>query len=174
MYQKHFWHKERLLFLNCRISLYMSRHPPHTREGSPPYLTFTHRLGIPQAASIHVPVNSRRRTATRLRGGLFSFIWVWVKIKAPGYRPQVLVLLSIYQGKPFGGYPIFDHDSFISLSRLLSLRVHLPHKAAYEYGNQGPPLDVRADRLDFWPQGQDLVLGYPRDSPENTTCLTWF
>ena len=36
------------------------------------------------------------------------FWWVWVKIKPPGYGPQVLVFGSIYQGKPFWGYPIFD------------------------------------------------------------------
>ena len=34
--------------------------------------------------------------------------WVWVKIQPPGYGPQVLVLVSIHQGKPFWGYPIFD------------------------------------------------------------------
>ena len=28
-------------------------------------------------------------------------IWVWVKIKPPGYGPQVFVFGSIYQGKPF-------------------------------------------------------------------------
>ena len=34
--------------------------------------------------------------------------WVWVNMKPPGYGPQVLVLGSINQGKPFWGYPIFD------------------------------------------------------------------
>ena len=33
--------------------------------------------------------------------------WVWVKIKAPGYGPQVLVHVATYQGKPFW-VPIFD------------------------------------------------------------------
>ena len=33
---------------------------------------------------------------------------VWVKLTPPGIGPQVLVHVSIYQGKPFWGYPIFD------------------------------------------------------------------
>ena len=32
----------------------------------------------------------------------FSGMWVWVKIKPPGIGPHILVLVSIYQGKPFG------------------------------------------------------------------------
>ena len=39
---------------------------------------------------------------------LFFLIWVWVKVKPPGIGPQVLVHVSIYQGKPFWGYHIFD------------------------------------------------------------------
>ena len=33
--------------------------------------------------------------------------WVWVKMKPPGYGQQILVLGSIYQGKPFG-HRLFD------------------------------------------------------------------
>ena len=41
-------------------------------------------------------------------------IWVRAKIKPPGYGPQVLVFGSIYQGKPFWGYPIFhNHTHFV-------------------------------------------------------------
>ena len=50
-----------------------------------------------------------------LKGWLKSFrgqVWVWVKIKPPGIGPQVLVL-SISQGKPFGGCQVFDHHSRI-------------------------------------------------------------
>ena len=39
---------------------------------------------------------------------LFLRMWIWVKIKAPGIGPPVLVHVSICQGKPFWGYPIFD------------------------------------------------------------------
>ena len=31
-------------------------------------------------------------------------IWLWLKIKPPGIGPQVLLLVSIYQGKPFWGF----------------------------------------------------------------------
>ena len=34
--------------------------------------------------------------------------WGWVKIKPPGIGLQVLVLVSIYQGNPIWGYPMFD------------------------------------------------------------------
>ena len=37
--------------------------------------------------------------------------WVWVKIKPPGNETQDLVRVSIYQGKPFWGYPIVDNHS---------------------------------------------------------------
>ena len=33
----------------------------------------------------------------------FEFIWVWVKIKAPGYGPQVLVHVSTCQGNLANG-----------------------------------------------------------------------
>ena len=40
-----------------------------------------------------------------------GLIWAWVKIKPPGYGPQVLVFGSIYQGKPFW-VPVFDPQPF--------------------------------------------------------------
>ena len=39
-------------------------------------------------------------------------IWVWVKIKPPGIGPQILVHVSIYQGKPFWVH-IFDPQPFV-------------------------------------------------------------
>ena len=38
-------------------------------------------------------------------------IWVWVNIKPPGYGPQILVHLSIYQGNPFW-VPSFDPQPY--------------------------------------------------------------
>ena len=38
---------------------------------------------------------------------LTEFKRLWVKVKPPGYGPQILVQVSTYQG-PFWGYPIFD------------------------------------------------------------------
>ena len=39
-------------------------------------------------------------------------IWAWLKIKGPGLR-VVLVFVSIYQAKPFWGYPIFEPQPHI-------------------------------------------------------------
>ena len=49
-----------------------------------------------------------KRSSARERAFCIAFMWVWVKIKPPGYGPQILVHVSTYQGKPFWGYPIFD------------------------------------------------------------------
>ena len=46
-------------------------------------------------------------------------MWVWVKIK-PENGQRVLVFGSVYQGKPFWGYPIFDNHSHAALFVALS------------------------------------------------------
>ena len=45
--------------------------------------------------------------------GIFGFIWVWVKIKLPGYGPQVSVHVSIYQGSFW--VPIVDPHPYWEL-----------------------------------------------------------
>ena len=47
------------------------------------------------------------------KSGGGTILFVWVKIKPPGYGPQVLVMGSIYQGNPFWGYPIFDPQPLV-------------------------------------------------------------
>ena len=63
--------------------------------------------------------------------------WVWVKIKRAGYGRQILVHVSIYQGKPFWA-PIFDPQP-----NLLSLHhVFLPPPSSWpnaQCGTGGTP-----------------------------------
>ena len=42
---------------------------------------------------------------------------MWVKIKLPGYGPQVLVHVATYQGKPFW-VPIFDPQPVDTASQM--------------------------------------------------------
>ena len=74
-------------------------------------------------------------------------IWVWVKIQPPGIGPQVLVHVSIDQGKPFWG-PIFDPQpsgQFGAGARWRPLWRFCPalRHAIYVHGASSSPAGVR-------------------------------
>ena len=49
-------------------------------------------------------IGIRDTTPKSLQLYLRPMVWVWVKIKAPGIGPQVLVHVSIYQSSILGTY----------------------------------------------------------------------
>ena len=89
---------------------------------------------------------------------------VWVKNKPPGYGPQVLVL-SIYQGKPFWGYPILDPR---------------PHVAAWPLGARSASrpsrLDANAPRLQTFRPLLVRLEGVAEEvlrCPSDRSCDAW-
>ena len=72
-----------------------------------------------------------------------QMIWVWVKIKPPGYGPQVLVHVSIYQGNLFFWYFFLTHSHFVSPPRCGSLLLQGAGRfAGSEKGRSEYPLDA--------------------------------
>ena len=93
-------------------------------------------VGLAEAFVVHVRTEQRRPRKT---------MGLSLKMKPPGIGPQVVfVHVSIYQGKAFWGYPIFDPQPCVSRKRgetsdesCCDFRLESPGNSSFLEGGEG-------------------------------------